>query len=78
VAIRRGKKEIWEGTVVSLRRVKDDVDAVEAPLECGLQTDFKDWKEGDAIVAFKVSPREKFCFLGIVHTLALARGGVVQ
>ncbi len=58
VAIRRGKKEIWEGTVVSLRRVKDDVDAVEAPLECGLQTDFKDWKEGDAIVAFKVSPRD--------------------
>jgi len=53
LVINRGKKELWEGPIQSLRRVKDDVASVEAPLECGLQCDFKDWKEGDVITAFK-------------------------
>jgi len=53
IVVTRGGKELWEGSVNSLRRVKDDVDQVEAPLECGLQCDFKDWKESDVITAYE-------------------------
>jgi len=54
IAIKRKGKEIWEGPITSLRRVKDDVNEVEAPLECGLQATYVDWKEGDVIDAYNL------------------------
>ena len=41
---------IYEGTIVSLRRCKDNVDVVNEGLECGIGlSDYKDIKEGDTI-----------------------------
>ena len=41
---------IYEGTIVSLRRFKDNVDVVNEGLECGIGlSDYKDIKEGDKI-----------------------------
>ena len=41
---------IYEGTIVSLRRFKDNVEIVNEGLECGIGlSDYKDIKEGDTI-----------------------------
>ena len=41
---------VYEGTVTSLRRFKDNVERVLEGLECGIGlTDYKDIKEGDVI-----------------------------
>ena len=41
---------IYEGTIVSLRRFKDNVEVVNEGLECGIGlSDYKDIKEGDTI-----------------------------
>ena len=41
---------IYEGTIVSLRRFKDNVEVVNESLECGIGlSDYKDIKEGDTI-----------------------------
>ena len=41
---------IYEGTIVSLRRFKDNVEVVNEGLECGIGlSDYKDVKEGDTI-----------------------------
>ena len=41
---------IYEGTIVSLRRIKDNVEVVNEGLECGIGlSDYKDIKEGDTI-----------------------------
>jgi translation initiation factor IF-2 len=46
---------VWEGTVASLRRFKDDVGEVREGYECGIGlTNFQDVKEGDVIEAYEV------------------------
>ena len=46
----RGGVVIYEGTIVSLRRFKDNVEVVNEGLECGIGlSDYKDIKEGDTI-----------------------------
>ena len=45
---------VYEGTIATLRRVKEDVAAVQAGYECGLTlTDFSDYKEGDVIETYR-------------------------
>jgi translation initiation factor IF-2 len=45
---------VWEGTVRSLRRVKDDVREVATGLECGIGLDYTDIKERDVIQCFEM------------------------
>ena len=46
---------VHEGKLASLRRVKDNVESVEAGLECGVGIEgFLDWAEGDVIECFQV------------------------
>ena len=46
---------IWKGSLPSLRRFKDDVREVAAPLECGMGVEnYNDIKVGDAIEAYEV------------------------
>jgi len=50
VRVRRGKKVIYESTVNSLRRFKDDVREVAAGYECGVGVDgFGEFQEGDVL-----------------------------
>ncbi len=46
---------IWNGSIQSLRRFKDDVREVAAGFECGIGlSDFQDLKEGDVIETYEV------------------------
>ena len=67
-AMRRGAKarlirataRVWEGSIGSLRRVKDDVREVNAGLECGIVLDgTNDVQVGDLIEAFVVEPKPR-------------------
>jgi translation initiation factor IF-2 len=51
---------VYETTIDSLRRVKDDVREVQEGFECGIHLDnFNDVKEGDVIEAFEVREIER-------------------
>ncbi|KAG8047012.1 hypothetical protein GUJ93_ZPchr0008g12335 [Zizania palustris] len=53
VRVLRKGKEVYVGTLDSLRRVKENVKEVGAGLECGLGVDdFDEWEEGDVVEAF--------------------------
>ncbi len=47
--------QVYEGTISSLKRLKDDVREVEAGFECGIGLDnFNDLKVGDTIESFRI------------------------
>ncbi|MDH5673910.1 MAG: translation initiation factor IF-2 [Myxococcales bacterium] len=51
----RDSVQVWEGTIRSLRRVKEDVREVSSGLECGVGLEnFNDVKENDIIECFEV------------------------
>lgn len=54
VRVRRGDQVIFEGTVASLRRFKDDVREVSTGMECGVAIeDFNDFAVGDIIEFYR-------------------------
>ena len=56
----RGTEAAWEGTIGTLRRVKDDVREVAAGLECGIVLDgHNDIHVGDVIEAFVIQARAR-------------------
>jgi translation initiation factor IF-2 len=51
--ITRDDKLVWEGSIASLKRFKDDVKEVRAGYECGLVFDgFSEIREGDQVEAY--------------------------
>ncbi|CAI5525345.1 unnamed protein product [Closterium sp. Naga37s-1] len=55
IAVIRGKREVYSGTLTSLRRVKELAKEVVAGLECGVGLEgFDEWQQGDSIEAFEV------------------------
>ena len=49
----RGNQQLWEGSIASLRRVKDDVNEVREGFECGILLDgWDDIVEGDTMEMF--------------------------
>jgi translation initiation factor IF-2 len=54
VRVVRERKVVYSGKVASLRRIKDDVREVAAPLECGIGLEFADVKVGDTIDAYEL------------------------
>lgn len=56
----RGKRHVHEGKLVSLRRVKDNVQEVTSGNECGLGVeDFNEWREGDRIEALDLRSKRQ-------------------
>jgi translation initiation factor IF-2 len=52
----RKRQVVHTAKVVTLRRVKDDVNEVKAGTECGIRLDnFNDYQPGDEIECFEVS-----------------------
>ncbi|GAA0520674.1 translation initiation factor IF-2 [Deinococcus depolymerans] len=49
--VTRGKQVVYEGTIVGLKRFKDDVREVRTGFECGINLDWNDVMEGDIIEA---------------------------
>jgi translation initiation factor IF-2 len=53
VRLQRNGNQLWEGTIDSLRRVKDDVNEVREGFECGILLDgWDDLIEGDTMEMF--------------------------
>jgi translation initiation factor IF-2 len=60
VRLYRDDVEIYEGTLTSLRRFKEDVKEVATGFECGLQIqNYNDIKVGDIIEAFEIGERKR-------------------
>jgi translation initiation factor IF-2 len=57
--LRKGQL-VYEGTLESLKRVKDDVREVNSGFECGIRLDkFNDWQEGDIIETFQMVSKRR-------------------
>ncbi len=57
--LRKGQL-VYEGTLDSLKRVKDDAKEVNAGFECGIRLDkFNDWQEGDIIETFQMVSKRR-------------------
>lgn len=60
VRVRRGGQVIYEGTLDSLKRMKEDTKEVNSGFECGIGIDkFNDWIVGDIIEAFKMVTKRR-------------------
>lgn len=60
VRVRRHGNVIYENSLDSLRRMRDDVKEVNAGYECGIGLDnFHDWMEGDIIEAFRMVTKRR-------------------
>ncbi len=60
IRVRRGGKVVYEGTLDSLKRIKEDVREVNAGYECGINIDkFNDWAEGDIIETFQMVTKRR-------------------
>ncbi|PYE56672.1 translation initiation factor IF-2 [Deinococcus yavapaiensis] len=51
VKVTRGRQVVYNGTIVGLKRFKDDVREVQTGYECGINIDWNDVQEGDVIEA---------------------------
>lgn len=55
IRVRRGKNVVYEGSLNSLKRIKEDAREVNAGYECGIgSAKFADWQEGDIIEAYEM------------------------
>ncbi|KJH70960.1 translation initiation factor IF-2 [Aliterella atlantica] len=60
VRVNRGGKVVFEGSLDSLKRMKEDVREVNAGYECGIGIDkFNDWAEGDIIDAYQMVTKRR-------------------
>ena len=60
VRIQRGGRVVHEGSLDSLKRMKEDVREVNAGYECGIGIDkFNDWVEGDIIEAYQMVTKRR-------------------
>ncbi len=58
--VRRGSNIVYEGTIDSLKRMKEDSREVNAGYECGIGVSkFTDWKENDIIEAYEMSMKRR-------------------
>jgi len=60
VKIERSNQIIYQGTLNSLKRLKDEVLEVKEPLECGVFIkDFDTWQENDLVKGFNLTEKKK-------------------
>ena len=58
--VRRKGNVIYEGSIDSLKRMKDDVKEVSSGFECGINIDkFNSWQEGDIIETYQMVTRRR-------------------
>jgi translation initiation factor IF-2 len=60
IRVQRKGQLVYEGTLDSLKRIKDDAKEVNAGFECGIRLDkFNDWAEGDIIETFQMVSKRR-------------------
>ncbi len=58
--VTRGRKTVYEGTLSSLRRVKESVKEIDQGNECGVGCKgFIGWEDGDKIQAFELVSKRR-------------------
>lgn len=58
--VRRGNEVVYQGTLDSLKRMKEDAREVNAGYECGIgSSKFQDWQEGDIIEAYQMAYKRR-------------------
>jgi len=58
--VRRKGEVVYEGSLDSLKRMRDDVKEVASGFECGIGSDdFKTWEEGDIIETFRLVTKRR-------------------
>lgn len=59
----REEKVIYQGKIESLKRVREDVEEIQAGNECGIFiSEFQLWQSGDKIHSFDLIPKQKSLF----------------
>lgn len=60
VKVHRNEEMVYEGSLDSLKRIKEDVKEVNTGFECGIRVDgFNAWEEGDVIEAFQLVTKRR-------------------
>nr|YP_010619861.1 Translation initiation factor 2 [Symphyocladia marchantioides]WAX03874.1 Translation initiation factor 2 [Symphyocladia marchantioides] len=59
IQVYRNNSIVYQGFILSLKRIKNDVDEVVAINECGLMSDFDSWQNLDVIQAYDLVAKEK-------------------
>nr|AIA21286.1 translation initiation factor 2 [Pyropia kanakaensis] len=60
IKVVREEKVIYQGKIESLKRVREDVEEIQAGHECGIFiSDFQLWQPGDKIHSFDLVPKQK-------------------
>ncbi len=60
IRVKRKNELVFEGSLDSLKRVKDDVREINTGFECGIRLDkFNDWREGDIIETFQMVSKRR-------------------
>lgn len=60
IRVRRNNQVVYEGSLDSLKRMKDDVKEVNTGFECGIGSDnFKNWELGDIIEGFRLISKRR-------------------
>nr|YP_010619667.1 Translation initiation factor 2 [Tayloriella tenebrosa]WAX03680.1 Translation initiation factor 2 [Tayloriella tenebrosa] len=59
IHVYRNNSMVYQGFIISLKRMKNDVEEVIATNECGLMSDFMLWQASDVIQAYDLVPQEK-------------------
>lgn len=58
--VKRGRKQVYEGELSSLRRVKESISEIGQGNECGVGCKgYIDWEEGDKIEAFELVSKRR-------------------
>ena len=53
IRVLRKEESIFEGSIISLKRFKDDVQEVAQNYECGMVLDFTEIEDGDIVEAYE-------------------------
>jgi len=59
ICVYREKSIIYEGNLISLKHLKEDVEEVALNKECGVMCDYNEWSKKDIIYAYELNPKEK-------------------
>jgi len=59
ICIYRNKDLVYEGYIISLKHLKEDIEEVVLNKECGIMCDYNEWEKGDIIYAYELHPKEK-------------------
>ena len=63
IKVIREEKVIYQGKIESLKRVREDVEEIQAGNECGIFiSEFQLWQSGDKIHSFDLIPKQKSLF----------------